>query len=127
MTLASVPDRSVELAGEGPADGDADHHPDPRLLGEQGAERDLALGRVVELERLAELGLVRFCKPAARLERLGEDALQLRGGLGDDRLGLAEAVGLLERLDRDLELPLGVGPGGVGRRGRRQEAARFGS
>ena len=45
--------RFVELLGQRPADRDPDHHPHPRLLGEQRAERRRALARVLELERLA--------------------------------------------------------------------------
>ena len=46
----------LQLLGQRPADGDADHHPHPRLLGEQGAHRGqplLLAGR--RLGRLADL------------------------------------------------------------------------
>ena len=57
---------------------------------------------------LASAGLVRLGEPAAGLERLGEDPLQLRRRAGDQRLGLLEAPGRRQRLDRRLELRVGV-------------------
>ena len=38
-----------------PANGDANHHSDPRLLGDQDVQDPLALVRVLDRERLGEL------------------------------------------------------------------------
>ena len=62
------------------------------------------------LERLAQLALVRLGEPAAGVERLGEDPLELRGSAGDQRLGGPQAIRRLERGDRRLELGLGELP-----------------
>ena len=78
-----------------PANRDADQHPDPRLLGEQGAHAvtvRVGLGRGV-----AHLVLVGLDEPAAGVERLVQDALQLRRARAMRRLGVAEALGLAQR------------------------------
>jgi hypothetical protein len=52
--------------------------------------------------------LVRGAEPVGRLERLVEDALQLRRACGDQPLRLLEALGLAERRDGRLDLGLCV-------------------
>src|SRR5215218_5189542 len=94
------------LFSQCPADGDANHHPHPRLLGEQGPDRGEALLGVGYGRRPQGLGLVRLPKPASLGERGGEDLLQLRGRLGDDPLGLGEALRVKQPLDRRLQLLL---------------------
>lgn len=93
---------------QGPTDGDPHHHPHPGLLGEQGAKCDGAFLLILEGERLAQLRLVALGEPAASLQGLGEDPLQAWRCRGDGRLGIAEARGIGKRLDRSLELRLGV-------------------
>ncbi|MEJ7715104.1 MAG: hypothetical protein WKF40_05105 [Thermoleophilaceae bacterium] len=50
--------------------------------------------------RLAHLGLVGLSEPAARVQGLAEDPLQAGGHAGHSGLGVAEALGVAERLDR---------------------------
>ena len=47
---------------------------------------------------------MRHVEPAAFLERQAEQALELGCGALDDRLGLAKAIRISERLDGRLEL-----------------------
>src|ERR1041384_8286627 len=73
----------VHLLLQRPADGDADHHPHPRLLGEQRADRGDPLLGVGNGGRFQRLALVRLAEPAALGEGGGQHALQLRRGAGD--------------------------------------------
>ena len=98
-----------------PADGDSNHHPHPRLLGEQGADRGDPLVGVGDGRGAQGLGLVRLAEPAALGERGGEDLLQLRRRAGDDPLGLGEALRVEQPLDRRFELALVGHAGSLGR------------
>ena len=65
--------------------------------------------------RPQRLGFVRLAEPAALGEGGGQHLLQLRRRLGDDALGLGEALGVEQALDRGLEIasvgtPLGLAP-----------------
>src|SRR3954470_21531936 len=71
-----------------PAARDANHHPHPRLLGEQGADGGEPLLGVGNGRGPQRLRLVGLAKPATLGERGGENLLQLRRRLGDDPLGL---------------------------------------
>src|SRR3954452_15178305 len=73
-----------------PADGDPNHHPHPRLLGEQGADGGEPLLRVGHRRGLEGLVFVRLTEPAALGQSRRQDLLQLRRRLGDDPLGLGE-------------------------------------
>src|SRR4051812_19460323 len=77
----------VQLARELPAHGHAHQHPDPRLLGEEGADRDDPLLGVGRGGRLQQLALVRLAEPAAGVQSLAEDALELRRHAPDAGLG----------------------------------------
>ena len=96
--------RFGHLLMECPADGDSNHHPHPRLLGEQRAHGGDPLLGIGHRRRLQRLGLVGLAEPAALGERRGEHLLQLRRGAGDDLLGLGEALGVDQPLDRGVQL-----------------------
>ena len=87
-----------------PADCDADHHPHPRLLGEQGPDGGDPLVGVGNGGGLQRLRLVRLAEPAALGEGGGEHPLELRRRARDDSLGLGEALGVEQPLDRRVEL-----------------------
>ena len=74
----------AQLLVQCPADGDSNHHPHPRLLGEQGADRGDPLVGVGDGRGLQRLGLVRLAEPAALGERRRQHLLQLRRRPGDD-------------------------------------------
>ena len=57
---------------------------------------------------LQHLGLVGRAEPVGGVERLVEDALELRRGARDQALRLLEAARLAERLDGGLDLRVGV-------------------
>ena len=93
-----------QLLVQCPADGDADHHPHPRLLGEQRRDRGDPLVGVGDGGGLQRLRLVRLAEPAALGEGGGEHPLQLRRRPRDDPLRLGEALGVEQPLDRGVEL-----------------------
>src|SRR4051795_4772759 len=102
----------VEFSGQLPADRDSHQHPDPRLLGEQRPDRTNAVVGIGGGRRLQQLALVRLAEPAALVQRLGEDPLELGGDAADARLRRAEALGVGQCLEsgvdlRVRELPLG--------------------
>ena len=80
-----------ELPRELPPHRDADHHPDPGLLSEQRPHRGDALVLRRRRRRPQHLRLVLLAEPAALVERLSEDPLQLRRDAGDTRLRSAKA------------------------------------
>src|SRR3954447_16376773 len=93
-----------QLLFQCPADRDPNHHPHPRLLGEQGADGGEPLLRVGDGSGLQRLRLVRLAEPAALGERGGEDLLQLRRRLGNDALGLGEPLRIEQPLQGGLQL-----------------------
>src|SRR5213592_1183238 len=93
----------VHLLVERPADGDPDHHPHPRLLGEERANRTQALVRIGDGRCPQRLGLMRLAKPAAIGEGSDKHLLQLRRRSGHDALGIGKALGIEEPLNRRLE------------------------
>src|SRR3954454_18511401 len=62
-----------QFFSKGPPNGDADHHADARLLGQQRAHRADPLIGVRRRGRLQHLPLVRLAKPPALVERVVED------------------------------------------------------
>src|SRR3954451_20748258 len=95
----------VEFSGQLQADGDAHEHPQARLLGQQRPDGELALARVVGAGHLGDLPFMGLAEPSAGVQRLVEDALEPRGGVGDDLLGVGEAVGIArQRLDGGVDL-----------------------
>jgi selenide, water dikinase len=94
----------VQLDCKFPSQRDSYQHPHPGLLGEEGAHRTQALVLVGRGGGLEHRALVRLPEPAALLERLGEDPLELWSDRGHARLGLAETVRIAQRLDRRLQL-----------------------
>jgi len=75
-------------------DGDAHEHSEACLLGHQRADRRRACVGVLDPGHLCDLPGVRLAEPTARVQRLVEDALETRGGVRDDLLGMGEAVGI---------------------------------
>ena len=65
-------------------------------------------GRLVP-ERPCAPALVGLAEPAAGVQRLVQDPLQLRRGARHARLRLPEALGIAQRLDRRVELLVGEG------------------
>src|SRR5512143_4331238 len=114
----------LEPLGERPADGDADHHPDSGLLGEQRAHGGQARRLVRGGRGLEHLGLMRLAEPASGAERLGEDPLEPGSDAGDLALGLLEDLGIGDRADGGVDLLVGVAlrrhPGNIPRRARGQ-------
>src|SRR5688572_10540968 len=90
----------AKLARELPADRDADQHPDPGLLRQQRAEVPQPLIGILERGDARDLLLVARVEPAALGERGRQDLLELRSGVRDASLDLAEALGIGERLER---------------------------
>jgi len=91
-----------------PPNRDAHEHPDASLLGQEGAQSGHALALVLWGGRLANLGLVRVAEPTPGVQCLAEDALQPGSHAGHARLGLSEALGVAESLDRAVELGIAV-------------------
>ena len=82
-------------------DGHADEHAHPRLLDDQGADGPQALVRIGQPGRREDAGLVRLVEPARGVQRLVEDALELRSAVGHEPLG---------RLDEAQRLVAGAAP-----------------
>src|SRR5918999_2974072 len=95
---------SAELSCEFPTDRDADEHPHPRLLREQRLDALPARGLVGLGDGGAYLGAVGVAEPAALLQRVGQDPLQLRGELRQRPLGAGEALWIGERPDGRVHL-----------------------
>src|SRR4051794_35488058 len=94
-----------QLARQLQPDGHADEHAQPGLLGDQRADRGLSRGRVVLGCGAGDLLLVRLAEPAARGERLVEDALQARRGMRHDLLRVGEPLGVVgQRRDGGVDL-----------------------
>ena len=75
------------------------------------SSRSASSGRPRDRRHVA---VVLLAEPAAALERLVEDALEAGRRVGDDLLGVREALGVAERLDRSVDLVGGVGRAVVG-------------
>src|SRR5664279_5339854 len=89
-----------------PPDRDTNHHPHPRLLGEQGADGGDALVGVGNGRGSQALRLVRLTEPASLGQRRGKHLLQLRRRPGDQPLGLGEPLRIEHPLDRRFKLAL---------------------
>ena len=103
-----------QLVGELEADRDADQHPQAGLLGEQRLHGSQALLAVGDGGHAGQLGTMSVAEPAALGQRLGEHALQPGRRVRDDLLGVGEALGVAERLDRGVDLGGGVDASGQG-------------
>jgi hypothetical protein len=99
--------RLGELAGELEADRGADEQPQPRLVGEERADRELPLGLVRDRGDGRDLRSGR-AQVAALVERLVEDPLQRRRRVGDDLLRVLEALGVGQRRHGGVDLLGGV-------------------
>ena len=96
----------IKLTGEFDADGHADEHREPGLLGEQRGEPQPCALRIFG-EGFADLAGVVGAAPAALGEGVDEDPQQSRRGLGDEPFGSVEAARLGQGLERGFELGLG--------------------
>ena len=77
------------------------------------AQRRLALRAVGRGGHAGDLRLVGLAEPAARRERLVEDALQTGRGVGDDLLSVDEPLGVArQRRDGGVDLLGGEAAGG---------------
>src|SRR4051794_31798120 len=99
----------LEFVRQREADGHADQHAQPGLLGDQRADPARALVVVGLAGDPGELALVGLAEEAALVERLVEDALQRGRGVGDDLLRVLEAAWLAEPGHRGVDLVGGVG------------------
>src|SRR3954447_5996316 len=97
--------RCGQLFFQCPADRHPNHHSNPRLLGEQGADGGEPLLGVGNGRGLQRLRLLRLADPAPLRQRRREDLLQPRRRLGDDPLGLGEPLRVEQPLDRSLKVP----------------------
>src|SRR5438552_1282548 len=95
---------SFQLECQFPSQRDSYQHPHSRLLREERADRGQALVGVRLGGRLQDLRLIRVLEPAALVECLVQDPLELGGHPGDALLGPAEPLGIAQRLDRRLDL-----------------------
>src|ERR1044072_386532 len=110
MSIVSIPSWwlvALKLLGKLPAHGYPYPHSHARLLGEQGADLGGPVVLVRARRRGAHLGLVRVAEPAALVQGLDEDALQLRGRRGQQPLGAGVAVRVGQQAHRLLELLVG--------------------
>ena len=89
-------------------DRDADEHAHARLLGDQRPHGGDPLVRVGDAGGAQDLGLMGGAEPVRGLEGLVEDPLQLRRGARHQALGLVQLPRVAERLQRGLELRVGV-------------------
>src|SRR4051812_16619613 len=89
-------------------DGHADEHAHPGVLLQEVAHGLHPLVRVRAAGRPEQLRVPRRAEPVGLRERLVEDALQLWRAGGDDPLRLLEALGIAQRLDRGIDLGVGV-------------------
>ena len=111
-----------QLARELEADGHADEHRQSRLLGDECVDRPRALASGPRCA--ATCASCASCASSNQppcLERGAEHALQARRGVRDDRLRVAEALGVRQRLDGRVDLLGGVR---LGRHQRARPAAR---
>src|SRR4051812_981733 len=79
MSIGPLSSALVQFSCQFPADRHAYQHSHPGLIGEEGADPDRPLLRVDRVGRRTDLALVRLAEPAAALERVRQDALELRG------------------------------------------------
>ena len=93
-----------QLGAELEPDRHADEHGHAVLLGDEGADRALALARLLDRGDPADLRQVRAVEPAALGQRVLQDALQARGGVRDDLLRVGEALGRAQRHDGGVHL-----------------------
>src|SRR4051794_24514154 len=109
----------LEFVRQREADGHADQHAQPRLLRDERAHAPRALGLVGLGDGPRDLCVVGVPEEPALVQRLVEDALQRRRGVGDDLLRVLEATRLAEPGHRGVDLVGGVGAVvGHGRAGR---------
>ena len=99
--------RSSELAGELPAHGHADQHAHAGLLREQRLDPGGAGGLVRLGDGGAYLRLMGGAEPAALLQRVRQDALELRRRRRDQPLRSREALGVRERPHGGVHLLVG--------------------
>src|SRR3954464_12962595 len=86
-----------------------DQHAHPRLLRQQGPDREQPLVDVRLARGLQHLLLVRRAEPVRLVERLVEDPLDRRRVGRDHALGLPQPLRLRERLDGGVDLFVGIG------------------
>src|SRR5438552_7993337 len=83
---AFLPCHLLELSRQLQAHRHTDEHAKAGLLGDERAHHPCALLGVVQRQRMGDLRVVLDAEPPADGQRLVEDALEPRGGVGDDRL-----------------------------------------
>ncbi len=101
--------RSTQLTGELKADGHADQHPEPGLLGKQRPDRAQAGFGVGLADRLPHRLVMGGVKPAALRDRRREHFLELRSDAQDHILGLAKLAWVGDLRDRGVQLFVCVG------------------
>ena len=104
-----------ELLGELEPDRDADQHPEPGLLGDERAHRAQPLVGIL-LRARPDATCASWAEPnqSPSASACGEHALQVRRGVRDDLLGVAEARRVAQRLDGRVDLLRGVPAAGHG-------------
>ena len=95
---------NLEFAGQLPPYGHADQHAKPGLLGQERPHGPRPLVDLFPAHGARNLALAQLAEVAVEVERLVQDVLELGCDARDARLGLAEAVGLGERLQRAVDL-----------------------
>src|SRR3954447_24894708 len=95
---------SLELVRQFPAHRHANQHSHPGLLGQQHLDEGRPLPRVGGLDGGPDLRLVRLAEPAALVEGVGQDALELGSDGREPLLRALESVGLGQRGHGGLQL-----------------------
>ncbi len=101
--------RSTQLTGELKADGYADQHPEPGLLGKQRPDRAQAGLGVGLADCLSQHLVMGGVKPAALRDRRREHFLELRSDAHDHILGLTKLAWVSDLRDRGIQLFVCVG------------------
>lgn len=107
--LPHITGSARELPGKLETDRNPDHHPEPGFVREQRSHRPQALFCLVRCRGFANGLLMRLVKPTAVLERCRQDPLESRRAAQHQVLGLVQALRFGQRLDRRIEVGIGVG------------------